>query len=59
MHLFREHSVDKPYLLKNYQTVLRNLYDKGKIDASNLNTGKPPKKGTFSKDMIITFRSVV
>jgi len=54
MTLYKEHSVDKPYIKKNYKDVLRQLYDTCKITAVNSN-GKSPKKGTFSDEMRITF----
>lgn len=47
--LYREHSVDKPYIeRKNYRIVLRELYDSGIIEAVNLKTGKAPSRG-FAK----------
>jgi len=53
--LFKEHSVDKPYIKKNYKDVLKNLLEDGKITAVNTKTGNTPRKGTFSDDMRITF----
>ncbi len=53
--LYKEHSVDKPYISKNYREVLKTLLEDGKITAVNAKTGKPPRKGTFSDDMRITF----
>jgi len=55
MVLYEEHSVDRPYIKKNYKDVLRGLFENRKIVAVNRNTGKLPKKGTFSDDMRITF----
>jgi len=52
--LYEEHSVDRPYIKKNYKDVLKNLYENGKITAINPK-GKPPRKGTFSDEMRITF----
>jgi len=57
MTLYTQHSVDKPYVKKNYKDVLWQLYDTGKITAVN-SKGKPPKKGTFSDEMQITFGGV-
>ena len=54
--LYQGHSVDRPYIKKNYKEVLRNLYDGGKISAVNPKTNKPPRKGTFSDEMLITFK---
>ena len=58
MTLYTEHSIDKPYIKKNYKDVLRSLYDDGRITAVNLK-GKPPRKGTFSDEMRITFGGAV
>jgi len=54
-NLYEAHSVDKPYIKKNYKDALRPLFDAGKITAVNAKTGKPPRVGTFSDDMRITF----
>ena len=54
IELYEQHSVDKPYIKKNYKDVLRALYDAGSITAIN-QKGKPPRKGTFSDEMRITF----
>lgn len=59
VQLYEEHSIDKPYVRKNYKDVLRALYEAGEIKAVNSETGKPPKRGTFSDDMRITFGGVV
>jgi three-Cys-motif partner protein len=56
--LYKEHSVDKPYVQKNYRDVLINLFDKGLISAKNPNNDKPPRKKSFSEDMRITFRGL-
>jgi len=55
MHLYETHSVDKPYIRKNYKEVLRKLYDDGLINAEKPKDHKPPKKGSFSDEMRITF----
>ena len=55
LNLYEEHSVDKPYIKKNYKDVLRKMYDVGKITAVNPRTDKPPRKGSFSDEMRITF----
>lgn len=55
MALYQEHSVDRPYIKKNYKEVFKILYNTGKIKAINSRTGKPPRKGTFSDQMQITF----
>lgn len=53
--LYQQHSVDKPYIKKNYKDVLKDLLMEGKIVAVSAKTNKPPRKGTFSDDMVITF----
>jgi len=35
MTLYEVHSVDKPYIKKNYKDVLRSLYEAQKITATN------------------------
>jgi hypothetical protein len=55
MQLYEDHSVDKPYIRKNYKEAMSTLLTEGKIKAVNRKTGKPPRKGTFSDDMRITF----
>jgi three-Cys-motif partner protein len=52
--LYHEHSIDKPYIKKNYKYVLRKMYEKGRIFAVNAKTGKKPLRG-FSDDLRITF----
>lgn len=53
--LYEEHSVDKPYIKKNYKDVLKILLGNGDIKAINPKTGKPPRKGSFSDHIQITF----
>lgn len=53
--LYEEHSVDRSYVRNNYKEVFKNLLKEGKITAINIKTGNPPRKGTFSDDMNITF----
>jgi three-Cys-motif partner protein len=55
VRLYEEHSVDKPYVRKNYKEAMIALLIGGKINAVNGKTGKPPRKGTFYDDMRITF----
>ena len=53
--LYEEHSVDKPYIKKNYKDVLKILLGNGDIKAINPKTSKPPRKGSFSDHIQITF----
>jgi three-Cys-motif partner protein len=55
MRLYKTHSIDKPYIKKNYKDVLWALYNARIITAVNAKTGKPPRKGTFSDEMRVTF----
>ena len=52
--IYEEHNVDTPYIRKNYKDVLRELYDEGSIEAISPK-GKPPRKGTFSDKIMVTF----
>lgn len=53
--LYAEHSVDTPFIRKNYKDVLTTMYEQGIISAVNHKNGNPPRRGTFSDDMRITF----
>ncbi|WP_371136977.1 hypothetical protein [Candidatus Arthromitus sp. SFB-rat-Yit] len=59
MTLYEEHSVDRPYIKKNYKEVLRMMFEMGLISAVNPKTNKPPRKGSFSDEMRITFGGAV
>lgn len=52
--LYEQHNIDTPYIKKNYKKVLCELYNDGHIQAISIK-GKPPRKGTFSDEIIITF----
>ena len=52
--IYCEHSVDKPYIKKNYKDVMSELFEKGLIDAISQN-GKPPRKGTFAEKTTAIF----
>jgi three-Cys-motif partner protein len=54
--IYESHNVDTAYVKKNYKEVLRELYEDGSIGALSP-TGKPPRKGTFSDEIIVTFPS--
>ncbi|MDR1538601.1 MAG: three-Cys-motif partner protein TcmP [Clostridiales bacterium] len=55
LELYEEHSVDSPYVKKNYKDVLGAKLDACLISASNPKNNKPPRKGMFSGEMRITF----
>lgn len=52
--IYEQHNVDTPYIKKNYKDILRQLYDEGIIHAVSPKD-KPPKKGTFGNDILVTF----
>jgi len=52
--IYEKHNVDTPYIKKNYKDVLRELNDAGSIKAISPKK-KPPRKGTFGDDIIVTF----
>lgn len=54
--IYESHNVDTSYVKKNYKEVLRELYEDGSIGAVSP-TGKPPRKGTFGDDIIVSFPS--
>jgi hypothetical protein len=55
--LYQEHSIGKPYLLKNYQNVLRKLEREGKITAEPPAERRRKIKGevTFTEKVMVTF----
>ena len=52
--IYEQHNVDTPYVKKNYKDVLRELYDDGIIKAKSIKI-KPPRKGTFGNNILVTF----
>lgn len=52
--IYEKHNVDTPYIKKNYKDVLRKLCDDGSIEAISPK-GKPPRRGTFGDEIIVTF----
>jgi three-Cys-motif partner protein len=55
--LYEEHSVGKPYILKNYQDVLRKFESAGTIttEPSAERRRKLKGEGTFSEKVLVTF----
>jgi hypothetical protein len=55
--LYKEHSVGRPYLLKNYREVLRKLENRGKIRADPPADRRRVVKGevSFNEKVMITF----
>lgn len=56
--LYEKHSVNTPYIKRNYRDVLHKMLEKGLISAVNPKTNKPPYKRTFPSKTRITFRGV-
>ncbi len=52
--IYEQHSIDTPFIRKNYKDALKDLFDEGKIKAVS-QKGKPPRRGTFGNDIIVTF----
>ena len=52
--IYKQHSVDTPFISKNYKDALKELLAEGKITAVS-KKGKPPRKGTFGDDILVTF----
>lgn len=55
-NIYESHNVDTSYVKKNYKEALRELYENGSIVAVS-STGKPPRKGTFGDEIVVTFPS--
>jgi three-Cys-motif partner protein len=56
IELYEEHSIDRPFVVKNYKMVLNEL-SKASIICARGKDGKPPKGDTFADHMTITFPS--
>jgi len=52
--IYKKHNMDTPYVKRNYKDALRELYDKNYVEAVS-SKGKPPRKGTFGDEIIVTF----
>lgn len=48
--LYEEHSVDRPFVLRNYQSVLQSLLAEEKIRVD-----RAPRKNSFARDIMVTF----
>jgi hypothetical protein len=55
--LYEEHSVGKPYILKNYRNALRKLEHAGKITTEPPAERRPKRNGevTLNEKVILTF----
>ena len=54
IEIYKQHSVDKPYIARNYKDVLMQLEAEGKITANPDSTHR--KKGTFADNVVVTFQ---
>lgn len=52
--IYEQHSVDTPYVLKNYKEILMQLDEEGQIDVRSLKKGKR-RKGTFANHLLVRF----
>ena len=53
--VYEQHSVGRPYIMKNYRDILRTLWESGRIGARR---PKKWRKGSFPPDIMVTFPSV-
>jgi GMT-like protein len=51
--LYEQHSVDKPYVLKNYKEILLQLEQEGKIRVRSLKSKR--RLGTFANHLLVRF----
>ena len=51
--LYELHSVDRPYVLKNYKDVLSQLEENGKVSVRSLMGSR--RKGTFADHLLVRF----
>lgn len=52
--IYEQHSVDRPFIMRNYQKVLRHMEEEGVIQVRSLKAGRRPK-GTFAKHLLVRF----
>ena len=58
-NIYERHSVDTPYIVKNYKEILMNLEDEGKIDVRSLRNFGKRRKGTFANHLLVKFPRIV
>lgn len=54
VQIYEAHSVDTPFIMKNYKEVLRQMEEDGVIQVRSLKTGRRPK-GSFADHLIVGF----
>lgn len=52
--IYKQHSLDLPYILKNYRTALCSLENQGKVNVSDPE-GKNRRTGSFPERLMVTF----
>lgn len=52
--IYEQHSVDRPFIMKNYKDVLRQMEEDGVIQVRSLKTGRRPK-GSFANHLLVRF----
>ncbi len=53
--IYEKHSVDKPYIMKNYKEVLMQLEEQGVVGVRAVDPTKKRKKGTMADHLLIKF----
>jgi hypothetical protein len=51
--IYERHSVDTPYVLKNYKEILTTLEAEGKVSVRSLKGAR--RKGTFADHLLVRF----
>lgn len=54
VQIYEQHSVDRPFIMKNYKEVLRQMEEDRVIQVRSLKTGKRPK-GSFADHLLVRF----
>ncbi|MFN3628078.1 MAG: three-Cys-motif partner protein TcmP [Parvibaculum sp.] len=52
--IYEQHSVDRPFIMKNYKEVLRKMEEGGILQVRSLKTGKRPT-GSFADHLLVRF----
>lgn len=53
--IFEQHSVDTPYILKNYKEILMQLDENGIIGVRSLKNTRKRRKSTFANHLLVSF----
>jgi three-Cys-motif partner protein len=52
--IYEQHSVDRPFIMRNYKEVLRQMEEDGLIEVRSLKSSKRPK-GSFANHLLVRF----